>query len=263
MTAPAAAATTALDQRGRRPTHWSSDAAHTTANRPKAANTTSPTLRRRAAATPTRAPMARASTTMTARSRGLSAVPTVSVAPRLRKPGVWRMTAWPTTATSDGTASETASTRTVTARATAAASAPATDRAPPVRLRAVRSTGRVSTFMPSTSSAMWAIRHGHRSVIAWVIGRRVIALADSREFRYSHPTSVPPTTFATGARDVLAGRRRRRLTWPDASGCEEKRGTVHGRVGGGTGGHGRPRPACRRPDRRRCVQRRFGRVRRR
>ena len=87
MTAPTTTATVAPASVAPTET-WSSDAAQTTANSPKTAKAASPTRGRRRAATPTRVPMATASTTITASSRGLSAVPTLSVAPRLRKPGV-------------------------------------------------------------------------------------------------------------------------------------------------------------------------------
>ena len=164
MTAPTTAAMVALASVAPTET-WSSEAAHTTASSPKAAKAVSPTRGRRRAATPTRVPMATASTTITASSRGLSAVPTLSVAPRLRKPGVWRMTAWPTTATSDGTGPDPASARLVVARATAAANPPASAprRAPAVDTEA---GGRVSTFMremvPATPSSVTA---SHRRTV--------------------------------------------------------------------------------------------------
>ena len=164
VNAPATAATVAPASVAPRETWWR-DAAHTTASRPKPAKATSPTRGRRRAARATRVPMPMVRTTIMASRRGLSAVPTLSVAPRLRKPGVLRMTAWPTTATSDGTGPERASTRVLAARATAAARAPASAvrRAP---TGGGGAGGRVSTFMwkmvPATASSVTASHRWER-----------------------------------------------------------------------------------------------------
>ena len=95
-------------------------------NRAKAPKPAGPTHGRLSEAVPRRAPISRDTMITPAISRGLSAVPNVSIAVRTNPPGAPSMNRSPTAGTSSGMFSDSPATTSVVASASAAASAPPT-----------------------------------------------------------------------------------------------------------------------------------------